>query len=202
VIGCRASEEARVSEQIHDYERVSVYGLDDDQREKLLRTASECVFNWSTKDGWPVGVIMSFLWRDGKLWLTAGAHRHRIEAIRRDPRVSVVVTSTGTSLGPSKTVTMKGRVRIREDAETKAWFYPALASRVRQGDPAAAQRFAEFLDSPLRVILEVTPEKWITYDGEKMALDSVGQLPESRKTKPASSDTTRLAAELKRRGMA
>jgi hypothetical protein len=48
----------------------------------------------------------------------------------------------------------------------------------------------------------VTPEKWITYDGEKMALDSAGQLAPERKTQPASSDTARLAAELKKRGMA
>lgn len=191
-----------MAEQIHDYEQVSVYGLDPDKRDELLRSAGECVFNWSTKDGWPVGVIMSYLWRDGKFWLTAGGHRHRIEAIRRDPRVSVVVTSTGTKLGPSKTVTAKGRARVREDAETKKWFYPALAGRVRPDDPAEARRFAEFLDSPLRVIVEVTPEKWITYDGEKMALDSVGKLPVERKTKPLSSDTTRLAAELKRRRLA
>jgi len=190
-----------VSEQIHNYEQVSVYGLDDADREALLTAAGECVFNWSTKDGWPVGVIMPFLWRDGKLWLTAGAHRHRIEAIRRNSRVSVVVTSTGTPLGPSKTITVKGRVRVREDAETKRWFYPALASMIQRGDPVQSRAFAEFLDSPLRVILEVTPEKWITYDGAKMALDSAGKLPPEKKTKPASSDTERLAAELKRRGM-
>ena len=191
-----------MSEQIHNYEQVSIYGLDPSEREKLLLAQAECVFNWSTKDGWPVGVIMSFLWRDGKFWLTAGAHRHRIEAIRRDPRVSIVVTSTGTKLGRSKTITAKGRVRVREDAETKAWFYPALAEMIQQGDPVATKQFAEFLDSPLRVVLEVTPEKWITYDGEKMALDTAGKLDAARKTKPASSDTTRLAAELKRRGMA
>jgi len=188
--------------ELHNYEQVSVYGLDPQQRDELLLAQRECVFNWSTKEGWPVGVVMSYLWRDGKFWLTAGGHRHRIEAIRRDPRVSIVVTSTGTSIGPSKTITAKGRVRIREDAETKKWFYPALANMIQRGEPAASERFAAFLDSPLRVILEVTPEKWITYDGEKMALDSVGKLPETRKTKPQSSDTTRLAAELKRRGMA
>lgn len=190
-----------MSEPIHDYERVSIYPLDDADREKLLASASECVFNWATRDGWPVGVVMSYLWRDGRFWLTAGAQRHRIAAIRRDPRVSVVVTSTGTRLGPAKTVTAKGRARVCEDAETKRWFYPALAARIQRGDPVAAKKFAEFLDSPLRVILEVTPEQWISYDGEKMALDAVGKLPESRKGAPKSSDVERLAAERKRRGL-
>jgi nitroimidazol reductase NimA-like FMN-containing flavoprotein (pyridoxamine 5'-phosphate oxidase superfamily) len=188
-------------DRIHDYEQVSVYGLDDEERDELLRLQGECVFNWSTKDGWPVGVVMSYLWRDGRFWLTAGAHRHRIEAIRRDPRVSVVVTSTGTKLGPAKTLTAKGRVRIREDAETKRWFYPALAAMVQRGDPAATKRFAELLDSPLRVILEVTPEKWITYDGVKMALDAAGKLAPERKGAPKSSDAVRLGAEIERRGL-
>ena len=159
-----------MSQVIHNYERVSVYGLDDDKREELLRSAGECVFNWSTKDGWPVGVIMSFLWRDGKFWLTAGAHRHRIEAIRRDPRVSIVVTSTGTRLGPSKTITVKGRVRVREDAETKAWFYPALAERLMsRWGPERVDEFAHMLDSPRRVVVEITPTLRVGYDGAKMA---------------------------------
>ena len=80
---------------IHDYEQVSVYALDDAQREELLRSHAECTFNWSTRDGWPMGVIMSYLWKDGRFWLTAGAHRHRIEAVRRDPRVKGVLSTKG-----------------------------------------------------------------------------------------------------------
>ena len=59
-----------MTDHIHDYEQVSVYALDDAQREELLRTHVECTFNWSTRDGWPMGVIMSYLWRDGRFWLT------------------------------------------------------------------------------------------------------------------------------------
>ena len=64
-----------------------------------------------------------------------------------------------------------------------------------------AKWFEEFLDSPLRVVLEVVPEKWITYDGTKMALDSVGKLPLAQKGKPLESDTVRLDREMKRRGL-
>ncbi len=185
---------------LHDYEQVSVYGLDDAAREDLLRTHAECSFNWATKDGWPVGVIMSYLWKDGRFWLTAGAHRHRIEAVRRDPRVSIVVTSTGTKLGPGKSVTAKGRCTVHEDAETKRWFYPEFARHLYP-EASAAEKFAAFLDSPLRVVLEVTPEKWISYDGVKMFLDGAGKLPAEKRTAPKSSDSIRLARELERRGL-
>jgi len=189
-----------VGEDKHDFERVSIYPVDDDVREKLLSTQIECVFNWSTRDGWPMGVIMSCLWRDGRMWLTTGAQRHRVAAIRRDPRCSIVVTSTGTSLGPGKTITIKGRCTVHDDEETKRWFYPAFASHLNP-DPAGARDFADHLDSPLRVVLEVVPEKFISYDGIKMFQHKAGALDESRLGEAKSSDTVRLAAERKRRGL-
>jgi general stress protein 26 len=189
-----------VSGAVRDYEQVSVYGLDPAAREQLLASHAECTFNWSTRDGWPVGVIMSYLWHEGRFWLTAGAHRHRIEAVQRDPRVSIVVTSTGTKLGAGKSVTAKGRCIVHEDAETKRWFYPRFARHLYP-EPKAAEGFAAFLDSPLRVVLEVVPEKWITYDGAKMFRDSAGKLPAEERTAPKTSDTVRLRRELEKRGL-
>jgi len=189
-----------VSEAVEDYERVSVYNLEGEDREALLNGHAECTFNWSTVDGWPMGVIMSCFWHDGRMWLTAGANRHRVSAIRRDPRCSVVVTSTGTALGPGKTVTIKGRAILHDDRETKDWFYPAFASHLNP-DPEGAESFRKRLDSPLRVVLEVVPEKFITYDGIKMFQHSLGMLDESQLGEPKESDTTRLAKELKRRGL-
>ncbi len=188
---------------IDNYERVSIYGLDLDAREQLLSTQRECVFNWCTRDEWPMGVIMSCLWHDGRMWLTAGAHRHRISAVRRNPKVSVVVTSTGTDLGPGKTVTIKGLCTVREDEETKSWFYPKFSRHLHAGNEKEAAAFEEKLDSPLRVILEVKPEKFITYDGTKMFLHSAGKLAdESVLTEPSTADTDRLAREIERRGLA
>ena len=190
-------------EAIDDYERVSIYGLDLETRERLLTTQRECVFNWCTREEWPMGVIMSCLWHEDRMWLTAGAHRHRISAVRRNPKVSVVVTSTGTELGTGKTVTIKGKCHIREDDETKSWFYPKFSSHPHGQNEREAAIFEEKLNSPLRVILEVVPEKFITYDGTKMFLHSAGKLKdESVLTEPSTADTERLARELKRRGMA
>jgi general stress protein 26 len=189
-----------MSEDFANYEEVSIYGLDDAGRDELLSTHLECTFMWATKEGWPIGVIMSYLWKDGRIWLTAGAHRHRISAVRRDDRVSVVVTSTGTKLGGGKSVTAKGRCIVHEDRETKDWFYPEFAAHL-QPTAEAAETFAKFLDSPLRVVLEVVPEKWITYDGVKMFKDQAGVLDESEKTPRQSSDSMRLPDELRRRGL-
>ena len=119
----------------------------------------------------------------------------------RDPRVSIVVTSTGTKLGPAKSLTAKGRCVIHEDQETKDWFYPAFASHLHRRDEQAAKDFVVFLDSPMRVVLEVIPEKWITYDGVKMALDTAGKLPQEKKGPLLESDALRFEQERKRRGL-
>ncbi|HEY5679787.1 MAG TPA: hypothetical protein VIS55_06955, partial [Pseudomonadales bacterium] len=110
-----------------DHEQVSIYPFSDEKREELLSKARECVFNWTTKDGWAVGVVHAFVWHDGRAWITCGAHRHRVSAIRRDPRCSVVVSGIAAPDGPNGAITIKGRAIIHDDEETKRWFYPALA---------------------------------------------------------------------------
>lgn len=155
----------------HDYEDVTAFDLDAEVEEQLLNAHNECTFIWSNKDGWPVGVIMSYVWHDGRFWLTASSQRARISAVRRDPRVCIVVTSTGSPLPRNKAITWKGTCTVHDDAETKAWFYPALAKAL-MGEGRHAEQFVTFLDSPRRVVLEVTPTQRIGYDGAKMAAET------------------------------
>ena len=154
--------------QVQNYEDVTVYGLDDDVEQQLLLAHNECTFIWSNQEGWPVGVIMSYVWRQGRFWLTASGQRARISAVRRDPRVCIVVTSTGSPLPRNKTVTWKGTCVVHESREVKSWFYPELAAALHGTDPGRRDAFVTFLDSPRRVVLEVTPVQRIGYDGAKM----------------------------------
>ncbi len=156
------------ADPIEDYEDVTGFDLDPDVEERLLLAHNECTFIWANRDGWPVGVIMSYVWRNGRFWLTASGQRARIAAVRRDPRVCIVVTSTGSPLPRNKAITWKGTCTVHDDADTKAWFYPELAAAL-MGEGPAADRFVSFLDSPRRVVLEVEPTQRIGYDGAKMA---------------------------------
>jgi hypothetical protein len=153
---------------IKDYEDVTAYTLDRGEEESLLATQNECTFIWSNKEGWPVGVIMSFVFVDGRFWLTSSGQRKRVAAVQRDNRVAVVVTSKGTELGANRTVTYKGRCAVHRDDNTKAWFYLVLAKALHADDHAAAERFISLLDSPRRVVLEVVPNERIGFDGTKM----------------------------------
>ena len=155
-----------------DYEDVTVYSLDESAEAELLARQTECTFIWSNSSGYPVGVIMNYVFRDGSFWLTASSQRARVPAVRRDPRVSIVVSSLGSGIKERKSLTYKGRCVIHQDQATSAWFYPALAAAVRPGDPQAQAAFVRHLDSPRRVVLEIVPEGRIGFDSTQMWRDT------------------------------
>lgn len=161
-----------MAEYAEDYEDVTVYALDEDREAELQNKQRECVFMWTNKQGEPVGVIMSYLDAKGKIWLTAAEQRKRIPAVKRDPRTCICITSTGTDMGPGKTVTYKGTTIIHEkdNREVKDWFYRAFAEKLYGfAGSDRVDQFVQFLDSPARVVMEFTPTKKIVYDGDKMA---------------------------------
>jgi len=189
-----------------DHETVSIYPFSDGEVDQLMDHATECVLMWSTQDGWPVGVSHSFVWHGGKIWLTFAAHRHRASAIKRDPRVSVNVSSGGYPEGigkglPSGAITFKGTGEFFDDDETKNWFYPALSKKLNPTNQAGQDFFVNFLDSPLRTILAVTPVKKIMYNGRMANRHVAGTVSEDELGERLESDGVRMNAERKRRGL-
>jgi len=156
-----------------NYDDVTEYGLDDDLLEEILRKQTECTFIWGPKDHWAVGVLMTFIWKDGRFWVSATSQRKRIAAIKRDSRVSVVVSSHGTDIGPAKGITAKGRAILHEDRETLDWFLPACAAINIPTAGKLQDAFAKMMDTEKRVVIEIVPEKWITFDATKMMMASI-----------------------------
>lgn len=182
--------------------QASGYPLSKDQIDQLMTQGWECALNWTTQDGWPVGVMHVFVWHEGRVWLNFMSHRHRAAAIRRDPRVCVIVSSSSAPSGaPQGQATMKGRVIFHDDVETKHWHFRMLAEKSSPGDTAAQEALIESLDSPLRTVLEIIPDKWITFDLDKMIRDKAGTLDDSERGELLSADTERFQKEIERRGL-
>jgi general stress protein 26 len=160
------------SEYTDSYEDVSVFALDDTREQTLLDTQTECCFMWSTSVGDPVGVIMNFVAHDGRFWLTCTRRRKRVPAIEARPRVAIAISSRGTNIGISQTVTYKGNAVVHDDEQTKAWFYPVLAARVRPESASQQEAFVHHLDTPGRVVIEIIPDARIGFDAENMFRNS------------------------------
>jgi len=168
-------------EYVDNYGDVSVFNLSDDRELTLLNTQTECTFMWTTKTGDPVGVIMNFVYDKGRFWLTCTRRRKRVPAIEARPRVAVAISSRGTDIGISQSITYKGDAIVHDDPEIASWFYAALAARVRPGDKAKQAAFVHHLESPDRVVVEIVPDTRIGFDSEAMFANS-----------PAGSTTTKV----------
>ena len=160
------------------YEDVTTYRLSPEREQELVDKQIECNFVWTNKAGHGLGVIMNYLSRDGSIWLTATRQRARIKALQRDPRATVVISSMGTDMGPGKQITYKGRVVLHEDQATKDWFYPAMADLISPYPAPTPEAAIAYLDTPLRVVIELIPEMSLLFDGDKIASASqAGTVP-------------------------
>ncbi len=192
--------------QTTEHEVVSIYPFTDEEVDQLMQNAGEAVLMWATRDGWPVGVTHAFVWKDGKIWLTFAAHRHRAAAIRRDNRVSVNVSSQSYPPNaprglPNGAVTFKGTGEFFDDQATKDWFYPALAKKTSPTNADFEKFFHQLLDSPLRIILAVTPVKRIMYNAGTAGRHMAGTIEEEELGPRLESDAVRMNKLRRERGL-
>jgi len=152
---------------VKNYDDVTMYGLTAEREETLLLKQDELTFIWTNKAGHGMGVTMSYIWRNGRIWCTATEQRARMKALARDNRCSVVISSAGTDIDVSQSITLKGHAILHKDQETKDWFYPDFARHANNPAPTP-EHFIELLDTPERIIIEVVPEKKIKFDGGVM----------------------------------
>lgn len=154
-------------QNVENYDDVTMYGLTPEKEEALLLKQNELTFIWTNKQGHGIGVTMSYIWRKGRIWCTATEQRARMKALARDPRCSVVISSAGTDIDVSQSVTFKGHAILHTAQQTKDWFYPDFARHANSPAPSP-EAFVAFLDTPQRIIIEVVPEKSIVFDGGVM----------------------------------
>lgn len=135
---------------------------------KILDAQNECTLCWITRDGSPAATIVSFLFAEGCIWMTAEAGCARDIAISRDSRVAVVVSGKGSKTGDTRCVSMRGRCEIFRNAETRDWFFPRFAKRVLNNSRIGSRMMAASMNNDANCVLKFTPEKVIPFDARSM----------------------------------
>ena len=151
------------------YEQLERYPVGSSQRAQLLADALECSVVWIGDDGSPLGVIHWFVWHEERFFVTSGSKRPRVAALRARPQSCVIVTGAGTRVGPNLSVSARTRAIVHDDARTLRWFAAALAAKAHAGQPAMRAQFEQMLIETDRVVIELAPLSFISYDGGKMA---------------------------------
>jgi hypothetical protein len=183
----RADRGARMTIKVSNYRDVSQFGVDPDKLERVLAAQTEAVVMWTTADGWPVGVMHRFVWHDSRFWVTCAEHRKRVKALRTRPKSAISVSSEGTSLGADINIVAKTLAVVHgdDDRAIKSWFFDALADRQRPDEPEAQAAFVSRLDHPGRVVIELVPQAWISYDGNRLNAALLGDAYDPAATKPS-----------------
>lgn len=155
-----------MSEPEVDYEDLTTMKLEEQALTELLAAGGECVFNWTTREGYPVGVVVAFIYHEGKFFTTCAERRKRVPALRARPQSAIVINSKG------KTASYKGDSIVHANGdpgfdELKNWFYPKLSRLDVAPDDSYRQSFAKFLDSPQRVIIETDARLVVAFDTAK-----------------------------------
>jgi hypothetical protein len=153
---------------ISDFEDFTKLALTSAELDDLIGDGGQCVFSWTTSAGYPAGVVMAYLFRDGRFWMNCARHRKRIAALRARPQCAIVLT-TG-----EKIASFRGRAVIHSPdeagwKEVKSWFYAALAGTDKNPDNDMARSFETFLDGPNQVIIETEPTLVVSFNFGKFA---------------------------------
>jgi general stress protein 26 len=140
----------------------------DDFCLKLFKAQNECTLSWVSRDGAPAATVVSFIYKDDAIWMTALTHSSRVKAIARDGRVAVVVSGSGSKIGHTRCVSMRGHAEIIHDSDVKDWFFPAFSKAVLRKSWSGAKMMAGSMNNASNAVIKFTPEKIIPYDAQKM----------------------------------
>lgn len=168
------------NDTITDYEDLLGIQLEADELTELIGDQGECVFTWTNKDGFPVGVVVSYVWSDGKFWTTCASRRARVPALSARPQSGLVINRGGLTASYKE---MSVIHRPGDDGwhELKTWFYAALTgghgdrgerpnSGDDYGDKSSKDDYLQLLDSPHRVIIETEANLVVGFDTARFAV--------------------------------
>ncbi|HQQ62904.1 MAG TPA: pyridoxamine 5'-phosphate oxidase family protein [Pseudomonadales bacterium] len=136
--------------------------------EQLLQQQNECTLSWVKSDNSPAATIVSFVWAEQSLWMTALVDSPRVRALLRRPRAVVTVSGKGTMLGESRCVSIQGRCVVRHEQEIRDWFFPAFAAAVLPASPKGQLMMTGAMQSPENLVLQFWPDRYIPFDNHAL----------------------------------
>ena len=137
--------------------------LTREQCDEILNRGTSGVLAVAGEGGWPYAVPLSYVWTAGRLFFHFAPAGHKLDAIRREERVSFCVTGRDQVVPEEYTtyyrsVIVFGRARVVDSPEEKRRAIEALCGKYRPGFPEAMA--AEIDGSWERFLMvELVPER-------------------------------------------
>jgi general stress protein 26 len=136
--------------------------------QQLFEQQNECSLSWIRANQTPASAVVSFVYFDNKLWMTALAHSRRVRAIERNAFVSVTISGKGCAVGHSRCVSIQGQCEIVEDQVCRDEFFQHFCQAVLPGSQKGASMMHGMMNNSDNAVLMVKPNKLIPYDAHDM----------------------------------
>lgn len=136
--------------------------LTQEASERILGERTAGVLAVAGDDGYPYAVPVSYVYAAGKIYVHSAVAGHKIDAVRREAKVSFCVIDQDTVVPETFTTHFRsviafGRVRLIEDAAEKWQALTLLGAKYASGHAAACEE--EIRQQIARtVLLEITVE--------------------------------------------
>jgi PPOX class probable F420-dependent enzyme len=143
--------------------------MSEEEVDQFLRSHKTIILNSIGPRGYPHPMPMWFtVADDGAIWMTTFRKSQKVQNLRRDPRVSLLVES-GEVYSELAGVVLYGDAEIIDDIDVVTRIL-GTASGAPSGDAAARPEVQEVMrkNAAKRVCLRVKPERVVSWDHKKL----------------------------------
>lgn len=113
---------------------------------EIMKAGTNGILSVNGDDGYPYGVPVSYVYHEGSIYFHTAREGHKIESIKKDPRVSFCVVGAD-NIQPDKFTTMYssaicfGRARIVEDDDEKQRILEMIVERYSKDFREAGMKY-------------------------------------------------------------
>lgn len=137
--------------------------LSQEETVAILERNSHGVLALAGDGGYPYAVPLSYVYADGKIYFHCARSGHKIDAIKRDPRVSFCVIDLDDVVPADFTTIFRsaivfGKIRILESDDEKRAALEVLSDKYCASEPISARDAEISRGLPRLLMLEMTVE--------------------------------------------
>ncbi len=147
------------------------YPMEADEFDLLYHESAYCNMGHVNRRGYPVVTPMFYVIKNDNIMMSSIKNfRHKVGCLMENPKITVSIHNDGTNVRHQKAIMVMGQATIHdEDAMMRDIHWKIIDKYFFEltTDDERAVAF-EAVHTPLRCIIEVNPEKILTWDLGKM----------------------------------
>ncbi len=145
--------------------------MEKDEFDSALRENAYCEMAHVNGRGYPVVTPMFYVIKNDHIMMSSiKEYRHKVGHLTKNPKMSVSIHNDGTNVRHQKAILVLGQAKIHDDDALMREIHWQIIDKYFFELTTDDERAAAFeaVHTPLRCIIEVIPEKILTWDLGKM----------------------------------